>query len=190
MVCRRGPTFAARTGDGRVRVGADAVPDAVFRNHQLCAGALLLRLRLLQRAAGRALCDGAWIDRHDSGDSIEHDDLRERAGGGSAQDERFDHDDDVVAEQHARRRGDGGGDLQLPAADEPRLVDHDSAHPHGVDGDHAVAGSGSVKRAARIILFIVVFVLHWQIQFLALSKADAVQSTNVARLLWRAKNSV
>ena len=46
---------------------------------------------------------------------------------------------DVVAEQHARRRGDGGGYLQLPAADEPGLVGHDPAHAHGVDGNHAVA---------------------------------------------------
>src|SRR5271154_1440315 len=138
MVCGRGAIFAG-TGDGRVRVGADALPDAVFRNYQLCAGALLLRLRLLQRSAGCSLRDGAWLDGHHPGDFVEHDDLRERAGGWRAQDERVDHYHDVVAEQHARRRGDGGGYLQLSAADEPGLVGHDPAHAHGVDGNHAVA---------------------------------------------------
>ena len=139
MVFARDSIVAPGTGDGRVRVGADAVPDAVFRNHQLCAGALLLRLRLLQRSAGCSLCDGTWIDRRDPGDFVEHDDLRERAGGWRSQDERLDDHHDVVAEQRARRRSDGGGHLQLPAVDEPCLVGHDPAHAHGVDGNHAVA---------------------------------------------------
>jgi hypothetical protein len=39
----------------------------------------------------------------------------------------------------------------------------------------------------QVILFIVAFVLQWQIQFLAWSKADEVQSTNVARFFWRGK---
>jgi hypothetical protein len=43
----------------------------------------------------------------------------------------------------------------------------------------------SMKKVTKVILFFVVFVLHWGTQFLAWASADAIRSTNVAHLLWR-----
>jgi len=42
-----------------------------------------------------------------------------------------------------------------------------------------------MKKATKVILFFAVFVLHFELQFLAWAKADAIRSTNVAHLLWR-----